>query len=461
MRLLRESPAKGALGHLHASDLRALVQLAAQATSGVSRVVEGVHQSVWSTLGAPGGDEPGQARGVTGGVYRGIQGITKLVGRVTDELLEKLEPLLSGMQRGEIERPQREVVLAALNGVMGDRLVESGNSFAVPMSLRYRGAALDWQAMPPVSSVSSKVLLLVHGLCSSDRHWRREHEGREVDHGQALASAMGATPLYLRYNTGLHISVNGRELAAQLEQLVRTWPVPLEELTVVSHSMGGLVTRSAAHIGHQEGQSWFGRLKSLVFLGTPHHGAPLERIGSWLDEVLGSLAYTAPFSRLSQLRSAGITDLRFGHVVDEDWQGRDRFLRHSDRRQPVPLPSGVASYAIAASLASQDARPIQSALAECFVGDGLVPLHSALGTSALGASALGTSALGTSALRGPDEAERRLQFPKEAQWIAKGMNHLELLSRPEVTRQLLRWLAPESGQSLVSDESGEVGPSLH
>jgi pimeloyl-ACP methyl ester carboxylesterase len=167
---------------------------------------------------------------------------------------------------------------------------------------------------------------------------------------------LGCTPVYLRYNSGLHTSQNGHELSAQLEQLLLHWPTPVDELTVVAHSMGGLLIRSAFHYARKDGLRWPAHLKSIVFLGTPHHGAPMERAGNWVDTVLGSTPFTAPIAKLGHVRSAGITDLRYGHVVDEDWQGHDRFRRSPDRRQIVPLPGGVACYAIAATLAPKRRR---------------------------------------------------------------------------------------------------------
>src|SRR5690606_10057172 len=115
-------------------------------------------------------------------------------------------------------------------------------------------------------------------------------------------------------------------------------------LAIVAHSMGGLVTRSACHYGMVEGHAWVRRLRALVFLGTPHHGAPLERVGNWVEVVLGSTRYSAPIASLARVRSAGVTDLRFGYIVDEHWQGRERFEIGRDARTPVPLPEGVDCY---------------------------------------------------------------------------------------------------------------------
>lgn len=415
---MRKPPSKNPLKHLRASDLRGMAQLATQASLGVARIAEGVHQSVWRTLGAPGGPAPGQARGITGLIYQGVRNATQLLGSGVDTLLARLQPVLDAADNAQAATPQREAVLAALNGVLGDHLLASHSPFAIPMTLRLDGEVLNPQALSPMPHATGKVLLLIHGLCMNDLQWHAQHQGQAVDHGAALASALGYTPVYLRYNSGLHTSQNGRELAALLAQLITHWPVPVQELSVVAHSMGGLLIRSACYYARQAHLSWPDHLKNIVFLGTPHHGAPLERAGNWVDVILASTSYSAPFAKLGQLRSAGITDLRYGHVLDVDWQGHDRFHRKPDSRQLLPLPPGVACYAIAATLA-----PKRSALADRLIGDGLVPLHSALGQH--------------------DNPRRGLKFASTSQWITYRTSHLALLSSPEVTRKMLQWLTSQ------------------
>ncbi len=405
---------KHPLRHLRASDLRALAQLAAEGTEGVADLVEGVHRSVWRTLGAPVG-EPGRTRGITGFVFRGIRGITRGVGRGLDRGFVWLHRRSAASDEAKPSTPEREAVLAALNGVIGDRLAASGNALATSMTLRYRGAPLDGQALPPMPDATGKVLVLIHGLCMNDLQWHTRQEGQFVDHGETLAAELGYTPVHVRYNTGRHISENGRELSAQLEQLVAHWPVPIEDLTVLAHSMGGLVTRSACHYAKQDSSRWLRTLKSIVFLATPHHGAPLERAGNWVDVLLGSNPYAAPFAKLGQLRSAGITDLRYSNLLDEDWQGQDRFEPKPDHRQIVPLPEGVACYAIAATTAAD-----REALSNRVIGDGLVLVESALGQH--------------------EDPRRSLAFPEANRWIGYRMNHLALLSRPEVGRVVVGWL---------------------
>ena len=192
--------------------------------------------------------------------------------------------------------------------------------------------------------------------------------------------------------------------------------MPLAELVFIGHSMGGLVARSACHYGAAASHAWLRRLDKLVFLGTPHHGAPLERGGNWVDILLGVSPYVAPFSRLGKIRSAGITDLRFGNLVDEDWEGRDRFARSGDLRRIVPLPEGVACYAIAATIGKRVGD-----FPDRVIGDGIVPLESALGRHA--------------------KSELSLPIPASREWIGYGINHLDLLNHPEVYAQIRGWLS--------------------
>ena len=249
----------------------------------------------------------------------------------------------------------------------------------------------------------------------NDLQWQTSHDKQPMNHGTALARALDCTPVYLRYNSGLHTSQNGHELSRQLTQLLTHWPVPVEEITVVAHSMSGLLARSALHDAQQTGQAWHRHLKNMVFLGTPHHGAPLERAGNWVDVILGGTPFSAPFAKLGQLRSAGITDLRYGHLLDSDWEGHNRFHCQPDSREPLGLPEGVACYTVAATLSPQRDR-----LADRLLGDGLVPLPGALGQH--------------------EDPKRSLVFAKDAQHIAYRTGHMALLSRLELAQQMVQWL---------------------
>ena len=379
--------------HLNASDLRGVTRIAKDATRGLTDLVEAMHANIARPLGTG---------GITGLVYKSIRGVTHLVGGGVDTLLALLTPAFGGRPLS----PEREVVLAALNGVLGDYLAASDNPLAIRMSLRRDGH-------PVVSSEHGRrVVVLVHGLCMSDLQWKRKGH----DHGACLERDLGHTPLYLHYNSGLHVSTNGRAFADLLDQLVLESTSPIEEMVVVAHSMGGLVTRSACHYGVAAGHAWPARLRGIVFLGTPHHGAPLERGGNWVDIILGAAPYAAPLSRLGKIRSAGITDLRFGNLLDEDWEGRDRFASTRDTRRRLPLPPGVPCYAVAATTGKA-----RGDLKDRLLGDGLVQLDSALGIH--------------------KRAERCLAFPQGRQWVGHGINHLDLLDSPAVWAHIRDWLA--------------------
>ena len=267
-------PNSNPLRQLRASDLRGVALLATQATTSISRVAEGVHQSVLGTLGLPGGTEPGRTRGVTGLVYQSIRGVTQLVDAGLQAGLARLEPFFAPGAPSTVVQWEREAVIAALNGVMGDRLARDNNPLCTRMGFYQHGLPLDVPALAASGAATGKLLVLVHGLCMNDLQWLRDGH----DHGAYLAQALGYTPVYLRYNTGLHTSTNGAELSGQLESLVAAWPVPVTEVAVLAHSMGGLVARSACAQAGAPGtppSRWLPLLRHLVFLGTPHHGAPL------------------------------------------------------------------------------------------------------------------------------------------------------------------------------------------
>ena len=397
--------------HVRASDLHGYSRLAVDGVLALTRLVEAMHANIARGAGGPAG-------GITGLVYRSVRGATRLVGGGLDAMLAQLAPLLEE----EPSSPVREALIAALNGVLGDHLAATANPLAIPMRLRREGVPLELAREALAKSVpraSAQVVLLVHGLCRNDLQWCRN--GR--DHGALLAAdaafAVPWTPVYLHYDSGLHVSTNGRAFAGLIEQMVNAWPVPVAGLAILGHSMGGLVARSACHYGAAAGHDWPRRLRRVIFLGTPHHGVPLERGGNWVNVALDSSPYTAALARLGRIRSAGITDLRYGNLLDEDWRHRDRFGRAEDRRIAVPLPQGAQCYAIAASIGKRPRNPRATLL-----GDGLVPVRSALGQH-------------------PDAA-LKLPIPESRRWIAYGMGHLDLLDRRAVYARIRRWmLAPD------------------
>lgn len=395
---------------IRAADLRAYSRLATEATIAVTDLLENMHHNISRLPGVFGSatDEP--ARGITGFVYRSIRGVTRSVGNGVDGLLRAVTP---DTLPADVSL-QREILVSVLNGVVGDYLVSTDNPLQIPMQMRQDGIALELEPEALAASIpeaSGKILVLAHGLCMSDLQWRR----RGHDHGQQLAEEFGFTPVYLHYNSGLHISTNGREFSARLESLVKAWPVPVEQLVIIGYSMGGLITRSACEDARRTGKSWIRHLHDLVFIGTPHDGSPLERSGNRLDAILGSSPYTVALSRLGKVRSAGITDLRHASLDDAEWQDHDRFKKLPKRAEALPLPKGVRCYAIAGSLGRKP-----GALSERLAGDGLVPLYSALGLHL--------------------NPKHNLKLPESRRTVVYKTNHLDLLGSTEAYARISTWL---------------------
>ncbi len=372
-----------------ARDLAGLARLAADATAGTSDVAEALHAEIGLRIAKRGE----RRRGLSGLVYRNVRRVARLVGMGSDAAIARIVRQTAKAPPS----PRRDALVAALNGVVGDRLEATGNPLAIEMGLWRHGAPFDPATL---TDASPHVVVLIHGLCMTDAQWTAGGH----DHGAALERDTGMTAVYVRYNTGRHISANGHELSDVLERLVAEWPVPVASLSLLCHSMGGLVARSAAHVG--AGRAWTRVLSRLVFLGTPHAGSPLERGGNRLDRLFPRSRYSAPFGRVGQIRSAGITDLRHGAILDADWQGRDRF---TTRAVPdvVSLPDGVAAFAMAATVG-------KGGLAGRLIGDGLVPAASALGA---------------------------LGIPEAQRHVATGTHHLGLLGAA-VYPTVRDWLDP-------------------
>ena len=409
--------------HLTPADIYGFARLALHGAGEVTDLVEDLHQTIAAPFDVLGASRPsrtsgGRTSGITGLVYRSIQAGYTAVGWGLDRTrdLAAAVPAIEHSERHS--SPQREAMVAAVNGVQGDFLAATQNPLAIKMALRSGGKPLVLQQdalAAQFPAAGGRVVLLIHGLCMNDLQWQR----RGHDHGAALARDLGYTPLYLHYNTGAHISTNGRACADLLERLAGAWPQPLDELAIIGHSMGGLVARSAVHYGRQAGHTWPGRLRKIIFLGTPHHGSPWEQIGAWLGKAPGKSRYVAPFGRLTRARSAGITDLRYGSLVDEDWAGSDRFAHGPDLRADVPLPKDVECCVVAGSLGT--AGTLRGAAKGALLGDGLVTVDSALGIHA--------------------DPSRSLLVGEDCRWVGYNLGHLDLLGSEAVYEQIKGWLA--------------------
>jgi triacylglycerol lipase len=314
---------------------------------------------------------------------------------------------------------RRDDALAVINGMLGDHLEAAGSSLSIPMRLLGPdGQDLD-ASTDALPTSPSHACLFVHGLSSTERLWLPEREDEaHVAYGPALSRTHGFVPLYARYNTGRHVSTNGQELAARLEALCLAWP-GFESLTIVGHSMGGLVVRSACHYGMQAGHGWVQRLRRVVLLGSPSHGAPLEQLAHLAAFTLDAIwnPITKLIGKAINLRSAGIKDLRHGYVLDEDWRHRDVDVLALRRPRTPEVPPGVRW-----SVALGRLGETKSALGQV-LGDGLVRESSA---------------------RGVGIGNPQGVLPEAQVRVFDGVSHVGLLYAPAV----LEWISSECGEPL-------------
>ena len=334
---------------------------------------------------------------------------------------DRLLRLLTALSGRSVE------ALAVVNGFFGDRLADQGSTLAIPMTL-HSGTdvlSLDRKSLARAfPQANARIVLLVHGLMSTESVWGFPGDPATT-YGSLLARDHGVTPISLRYNTGRHISTNGREFAQLLHHLVAAWPVPVRDITLIGHSMGGLVIRSACHYASATRpwggfarfrRSWTSRTRRVVLIGVPNRGAPLESFVTLTSAALWSLPI--PATHLVGLgldaRSAGIKDLRWGAVTDEDWLEQDPAARQRPVAHHVDVLRRAAYLIIAGSVTADPAHP----LAQLF-GDVLVTASSASGTL--------------------DETQGQGLFPGSTVRLLPKVTHIALAHRPEVYDEIDDW----------------------
>ncbi len=269
-----------------------------------------------------------------------------------------------------------EATLSVLNAIVGDYLRQRGNDLEIEMGLYHANEPLacDRNAIARAHpAATAKLCVLLHGLAVNEGAWSFPGQ-RDVSYGTLLARDLGYTPFHVRYNTGLHISDNGRSLARLLTALVASYPVEVREIVLVGHSMGGLVVRSACEMARIERRQWLTRVAHAFYLGTPHLGAPLERVGNVVACVLSAVgvAHTSLIADVINLRSAGIKDLRYANLTAADWEGHDPDALLQDHRQAVPLDPGISHHFLVGAMGAHEAHVLTR-----IFGDGMVPVPSA------------------------------------------------------------------------------------
>jgi pimeloyl-ACP methyl ester carboxylesterase len=370
---------------------RALARLATEEVAGLPGGIGSVHAAVadrvFSALGPAALPVRMMHDGIALGSYLTVRAWLTFAGFAAGSALERRG------ERPPSTTPGGAAVIAAVNALRGDVLEREGSPLALPMSARRDGEPVGPEAFAGVE----RLAVFVHGLGETEFAWGREPYGARLP---------GWEPLYLRYNTGRHISENG----ASLDELLEA--VDAREIALVGHSMGGLVARSAAHRAAQRGAAWTKRVRVMVSLGSPHFGAPLEQAVHVASAGLNALPETRPFARYLRRRSAGIRDLRRGSLVDEDWRDHDPDALRARACAEVPLLEGATHCFVAATVTRSPNHPVGRLL-----GDMLV---------------LAASASGRSRARRLFEDENGLELG--------GTHHLALLNHPAVYEQLRRWL---------------------
>jgi pimeloyl-ACP methyl ester carboxylesterase len=399
-------------------EVRSLVRLGFQELSGAAGGIWGFHRAIATRAFRASGPGAVPARtlhdGIAASVYAGVGGATRLIGAVADGVLGRRQ-VEDG--RALSTTPRGALVVGAVTGLIGDALERDGNDLAEPMSVRHDGRPVELEAEGLAAAfpeATGRLVVFAHGLMESEFAWQLGAGPAGDTYATRLRRELGFTPIELRYNTGRHISQNGLELADLLEQLVGAWPVEVEEIALIGHSMGGLVSRSACYQAAERGDAWVERVRHVISLGSPHMGAPLAQGVHLASAALAALPETRPLATFLRRRSAGIRDLRHGSLVDADWRDRDPDALRAEACQEVPLLDGATHCFVAATVTDNPRHPVAR-----LVGDFLVLESSASGRS----------------------RTRRIPFDAEHGLVVGGTNHIALLNHPAVYARLRDWLA--------------------
>jgi pimeloyl-ACP methyl ester carboxylesterase len=402
-------------------DWKGLGDLIDLATQRLTAPVEGIHDAIADRWFGVAGRRVAPARNayraLTAPVFNSVRltgstlGTAVGLGAIAFAGRKELRPLWRSPRGSEIQ--------AFFNALWGDELERRNSSMSIEFGLRDAGGepvGLDVDSLAlAFSEPSSRLVVLVHGLGETERCWQPQTSEEGSAPGLAdLLISDSFTPLLVRYNTGRHVSDNGVALAALLSEITDTWPVPVEEIALVGHSMGGLVARSAVHAGQDAGQDWVSAAQHVVALGSPHLGSPVEKGANIAAWGLGLVPESRPLGEFINNRSVGIKDLRYGAVSEEDWLGFDPDELLNDFVVDLPPPQGVDQHFIAGVITPGPKHPIGA-----LVGDLIVRVGSGTG-------------------RG-----RRRRVDANDVHVVGGKRHPDLLHDAAVHGQVRAWLEPD------------------
>ena len=400
-----------ALARLGFSELRA-------ASGGIGEFHRAIAERVFGAVGRQGAVVRVAHNSIAGGVYAGVGGGFSMVGRAAEQALGRRR---AGSARPVSPTPLGGGLLGVIDGLIGDQLEREHSDLQEPMAVRVDGHAVDCDPASVAHAfpaATGRLVVFVHGLMGTEFPWRWFSRGSGETYGSRLARDLDFTPVYIRYNTGRHISENGASLSELLERLVAAWPVGVDQVALIGHSMGGLVARSACWHASEAQADWVGHVRHVVSLGTPHMGAPLAQAVHYLSAGLHALPETRPLARFLRRRSAGIRDLRQGSLVDDDWRDCDPDELRAVVCKEVPLLEGATHCFVSATIMRSEKHPLSRLVGDCLV--------------------LAPSASGRS-------KSRRIPFESEYGLHVAPADHLALLNHPVVYQSLGQWLATDSG----------------
>lgn len=325
--------------------------------------------------------------GITDSVYSTVRAAGSLAFGLASLALKRAEKMLEPQMlalpppidttTATAPKMLRDNLLSALNGAFGDFIAARRNPLSVRLGFYQYGTAIELDSDTIAAAqphITPRVVIFLHGLCCNEHSWGIYADPDASDttpYGERLAAEHGFTPFYLRYNTGLHISQNGRSVARLIARLAANYPIALDEIVLVGHSMGGLVARSACHYAQEDQAAWTRKVTQVICLGTPHLGAPLEQAVHIGTAAMEAFALSRPWGRLLKARSLGIKDLRHGYTSHSDWRGSDADASFENRRVKITRLPNARYHFIGSSIGESESHWLGK-----LVGDGLVRLPS-------------------------------------------------------------------------------------
>ncbi|RLD77940.1 MAG: hypothetical protein DRJ10_11120 [Bacteroidetes bacterium] len=295
-----------------------------------------------------------------------------------DKLLSEVLSF-SNKIRGDIKDKVEETdhIIPILNGLNGDLFEENKDPLTIKMNFRYHNKDISLNELASCydfNQFNGKICILIHGLMGDEYMWKLMKQDDKNKIGDLLEKNASEHILYLRYNTGLHISENGRALSNLLEQFIELYGNKIKQINLIGHSMGGLVIRSAGYYADIQRQSWTDKLKIIFLIGVPNEGSYLAQMGFFINHLFRKLDISDDnyIARFMDARSNGIKDLSYAYLTDDDWLNENAENLEKLTVSKVRTIPGIKYYLIGGVLGKKNN------ILSSYFGDGLVGSSSAL-----------------------------------------------------------------------------------